>query len=316
MATVNELLKNLITKSGIAVDDQLTALLSNEALAAIEVPEEVNRGIEQNLISLKDAKNNHPEIKNFYQKQALDTVDTSIVTMLEDFGIDETLRNEILAERSTYKRLPLMVKKVRELEAKKLASTSQTDKIALQKQIDELQAQLRTRSAQEQQLRSEFDSKIKEFKVNYKLDTLLSQYQTVYDNPAAPLDPEVKAMTLRNLLSKQLQENNAALDFDENGNFVLIKKDGTNYYGDNNQQVTPQAFAEQMLSRNKLLVTTPQPAGQAGANVQRPNGQQQPAAGAQPAGGQGGAAKGNSTLSALVKQSMADIENSNKIAVM
>lgn len=313
--TVAEFIKSLVTKSGVQVDEQVTALLSNESLANVEIPEVVASGIDNSLISLKDAKNNHPDIKKLYVSQALDTVDTSLVSMMEDFGMEEALRNEILQEKSTYKRIPLLVKKVRDLEAKKHTATSSTDKQALQKQIDELQGQLRARTAEQQALKAEFDKKVKDFKIQYKQDQLLGQYQTIYDNPNAPLDSEVKSMTLRNLVGKALQENNATFDFDENGNFVLLKNDGGNYYGDNNQLVSPQQFAESVLSRNKLLIVTQPNNNGAGAN-QKPGGSQTPAGGQQPQGGQGGSAKGNNTLTALVNESRQHLENASKTAIM
>jgi hypothetical protein len=314
--TVAEFIKSLVTKSGVQVDDQLTALLNNDNLVNVDIPEALASSIDNKLISLQDAKNNHPEIKNWYQKQALDTVDTSLVSMMEDFGMDEPLRNEILQERSTYKRIPMLVKKVRDLEAKKHTATSTSDKTALQKQIDDLQAQLRTRTAEQQALKSEFDNKVKDYQKQYKLDQLLGQYQTIYDNPQSPLDPEVKTLTLKNLVSKALQENNATFDFDQNGQFILIKNDGGNYYGDNNQLVSPQQFAESVLSRNKLLIVT-QPGNGAGANTktvsnqQSNQGQQQ-----QPGGGQGGGAKGSNTLTALVQESIKNLNDSGKVAIM
>lgn len=313
--TVAEFIKSLVTKSGVQVDDQLSALLNNDNLANVDIPEALATSIDNKLISLQDAKNNHPEIKNWYQKQALDTVDTSLVSMMEDFGMEDPIKNEILQERSTYKRIPMLVKKVRDLEAKKHSATSTSDKTALQKQIDDLQAQLRTRTAEQQALKAEFDNKVKDYQKQYKLDQLLGQYQTIYDNPQSPLDPEVKTLTLKNLVTKALQENNATFDFDQNGQFVLVKNDGTNYYGDNNQLVSPQQFAESVLSRNKLLIVTQSPNQGAGAN-QKPGGSQAPAGGQQPQGGQGGGAKGNNTLKALVNESMQSLDNSKQVAIM
>lgn len=312
--TVAEFIKSLVTKSGVQMDEQLTAVLNNEALATVDIPEAIASGIDNRLISLQDAKNNHSEIKNWYHKQALDTVDTQMVGLMDDFGMDEALRNEVLQEKSTYKRIPLLLKKVRDLEAKKHTATSTTDKVALQKQIDELQGQLRARNIEQQALKSEFDNKVKDFQKQYKLDQLLGQYQTIYDNPQSPLDPEVKTLTLKNLVSKALQENNATFDFDQNGQFILIKNDGGNYYGDNNQLVSPQQFAESVLSRNKLLIVT-QPGNGAGANT-KPVLSQQPNQGQQPGGGQGGGAKGNNTLTALVQESIKNLNDSGKVAIM
>lgn len=269
--TLGEFLHSLIKKSGGNPDDDAVKnFLLNGELIKIEIPEDIMKTIDQNLISLTDAKNNHPLIKPHYTQLALSTMDKQIEKLLEELEMDDNIKAEVLSETSTYKRVPTMVRKIRELEAAKSAS-GKDDKATIQKQIDELHAQIRAEKQRADDAKTNFEKELVSFKIGNKKMGLFSAYKTIYDD----LDPEIKSTTLQNILDKQLQGDNAELKFDENGNLVLLKKDGTNFYGDNNQQVNPQQYADMVLSRNKLLKTAPsaalpQTGGQTGSTGQLP----------------------------------------------
>ena len=285
----------LAKKSGINPEDEaLKALLTNGDFFKTELPDELVKSIDNSLISLKDAKNNHPDIKNHYTKQALDGLDSTITNLLDELGIPENERNEIMVERSSYKRPAILIKKVKELEQKK-ANADKPDKAAIQKEIDDLHAKLRLSDTEKKAQADEYAKKELNMRKQYKIHGMLSGYKSVFDN----LDAEVKNTTLQTIIDKSLQDNNAQLTFDENGNLVLLKKDGTNYYdGDKNTQVNAQQYIEQVLSRNKALVTT-QPTQQ-GANTS-PNGHQAAA----PANGNG---SGKPAENATFKQIMAETQ--------
>lgn len=255
----------LIKKSGgNAEDESIKNFLLNGELVKIEIPEDVSKVIDNNLISLKDAKNNHPDIKPHYYQMALGTVDKTIEKLIEELGIEEAVKADILSETSTYKRVPALVTKVRELESKKAASGKE-DKAAIQKQIDDLHAQIRTEKQRADDAKVNFEQQLTNYKIQNKISSLFSNFKTVYDD----LDPEIKMTTLQNILTKNLQDNGAEIKFDENGNLSLLKKDGTNYYGDNNQQVNPAQYVEMLMSRNKLLKSAP-PAPPPGGGQQQP----------------------------------------------
>ena len=266
---LGDFLRGLAKKAGINIDEDANkAFFANEAFATLEVPEGIDKGIDSSLISLKDAKNNHPDVKNYYTKQTLDTFDKKLDQLMEDLGFSDDDKNVIKLEQSTYNRPQMLIKAVQKLEQAK-ANADKPDKAAIQKQIDDLHAQLRVATEKVTAAEASFAQKEKDMRINYKLDSMLGAHKTIYDT----LDPDVKFTTLRTLLYKKLQDNNAKLDFDENGNFTLLKKDGTNYYGESNQQVNAQQFVEQLLSGNKLLITTSTATQAAGANGTQTNGQ-------------------------------------------
>jgi len=98
------------------------------------------------------------------------------------------------------------------------------------------------------------------------------------------------------LLNKALQDSNAEFTFDENGNLSLIKKDGTNLFGENHTLVTPQAFIDKSFS--KILKVT---------EAQKPN--------TQPAAVTGGQNSKNNALDAALEESLNNYQAGTKVAV-
>lgn len=223
-----------------------------DALPDTDVPEDVQKGVDNNLISITDAKNNHPILKNHYHKQALDGIDSTIMDLMTEMEVDDDTKNLILAEKSSFKRVPLLTKKIAELTAAK-AGASQPDKKKIQDQIDALHTQIAAEKTARAIDKKSFDDQLKGYQVKYKVDTLLSAHKTIHDD----LDPEVKSTVINTLITKALQDNQAKFDFDETGNFTLLKNDGTNFYGENHQQITPAQFIEQTLAKTKQLKVSP-----------------------------------------------------------
>lgn len=293
-----DFVKEQAKKAGVNVDDDaFKAFLSTEALSTVEIPEELSKPIENSLISLTDAKNNHPDIKNYYTRQALDTADKRVEAIMEQLGFSEDDRNAVLVDRNSYNRLDLLAKAIQKAEQKK-ANADKPDKAAAQKQIDDLHAEVRTWKEASEKIKQEYAGKEKRMKIGYKLDGILSGYKTINDG----LDAEVRSSIHQTLLDKRLQDNNAKLDLDDNGNLVLLKNDGTNFYGDSNTQINAKQFVEQTLSANKLLVVHSSAQNQndgKGANGQTsPNGQN----GTAPNGGSGKSAGATATYRELMNE--------------
>lgn len=255
MPKLKEFITALAKKAGFDTESA-TAKPFFDALPDTDVPDDINKGIDNSLISITDAKNNHPEIKNYYQKQSLDGVDKVLNDALAEYEFDEDTKNEINGVRSTYQRVPAFIKKVAELTAKKAGAGSTKDKQAIQKEIDDLHKGI----AEEKRLRAEekknFDNQMATYRIDSKIHESLSGFKTIHDE----LDPDVRSTVLKTTLQKALQDNQAKFAFDDNGNLTLIKNDGTNYYGENHQQVTPVKFIEQTLAKTKQLkVSSPAP---------------------------------------------------------
>jgi hypothetical protein len=306
--TLAQLIFDIATKAGIPeTDPELIALTENQEVFKMNVPDKLVGGIESQLISIKDAKNNHPDIKSHYTASALDGVDKLIAKIIEEYN-DEPTKAELLAEKNTYNRLPLLAKKIKELESKK-ANAAKGDQKGLQEEIDKLNGQIREVKEQSVKALQDKDKEVVGFKKNYLIKSMLQGYKTTLDE----LDGEVRATTLSTLLNKELQDNKAQLTFDENDNLILLKQDGSNYYGEDNKQVDAKAFLEKTLSRNKLLKVTDQNQNGNGDNSQ--NGQRQQA-NAQGGNAGSGDNKKNHTLSALAQGALKNLQTNANVSVM
>lgn len=261
MPKLKDFLTALAKKAGYDTESA-TAKPIFDALPDYEIPDEVQKGIDNSLISLTDAKNNHPEIKRHYHKQSLDGVDSLIRKAIESFGFEKEAADEINGQETTYAKIPALTSKIVELYEKKIAASPGKDKAVIQKEIDELHKQLAAEKINREKDKKGFEDQFKSLKINTKLASHLSSFKTIHDE----VDPDVRATIINTFLQKELQDNQAKFDLDENGNVVLLKNDGTNFYGENHQQVTPAKFIEQTLAKTKQLkVSSPAPANN-GAN--------------------------------------------------
>lgn len=249
---LKDFLSALAKKAGFDIESE-AAKPFFAALPDVEVPDDVNKGIDNSLISLQDAKNNFPDIKNHYYKSALDGVDNELKTLMEDFKLEDPIRQEILGEKSSYKRVPLLARKLVELERQKLSSTTGKDKLEIQKQIDELHTQLAAAKTALENEKKSFETQRLQDRIQIKKNVLFSGLKTIHDE----LDPDIRYGILDTLVNSGLQGANAKLVLDDNGNLQLLRNDGTNFYGENNQQLKASQFIEQILAKNKQIKVTP-----------------------------------------------------------
>lgn len=302
-----EFITGLAKKSGLKMDDEkIVAFLATDGLDKIEIPDEVI-ALDNKLISVQDAMNNHPDISRHYKGITLKPVDKKIENLVAEFGLDKDAAAEIIGETNSYERIQLFAKAIREHEIKKGFTDKDAQK-KFQQTIDALQTELRNQKAAAEQQKTGYDKSIKDFKLDHAKSLLFSDYKTVYDE----LPSDVKVQTLSILLNKRLAEKDAVIDFDEGGSLVLKKKDGTTYYSENNTPVTHKQFVEQILSDNKIIkVNVP---GNGNGNNTSNTGQnqnRQPANGGGNDNGNGNSNQntGRAILSQINKQAMTDMQN-------
>lgn len=285
-----EFFKEIAKKAGIKIeDDKVKTFFTNAEFEKIEIPDDVIKPIETQLISIVDAKNNHSDIKNHYTKQALDTLDKTVDDLMDELGFSDDQKNEVKVERSSYKRAALVTKILQKNEQLK-ANEGKPDAKKFQDLEADLRAKLRDADAKVLATENTFKQKEKELRISYARTSLLANHKTINDS----LPVNVRNTILNTLIDQELADKNAKIDFDENGNLVLLKKDGTNYFGDNNQQVNPQQFIEQTLSRNKMIVVN---SNQQQNNNQNNSGQNNNNSGANQNNGQNNGGQNNNNNS-------------------
>src|ERR1044072_2186607 len=142
MAKVSEFIKSLIVKSGGNAEDEKikTALAAIDA--NIELGDELVGTIDRGLISIENAKNNHPDIKKHYTALALNGLDSELKRLMEDEKFGEEVIAELEAEKISTKRTALLAKKIKQLEAAKATSGKEATK-QLNDTIADLNRQLR-----------------------------------------------------------------------------------------------------------------------------------------------------------------------------
>lgn len=228
-----DLVKKLMAKAGVTFDGELTA----------DVPDEVATALDNQLLTIAAATNNHPAVKKVYFAQALNGLDAELNDARTEFGLDDSVWAEIEKAGGSTKRAVALARKIKELSAK--APVDEGKAAQLNAQIIDLNSKLAAEIKKQGELKTEYDGKLKQIQIKQKLESMLSSHKTVYDE----LPAEAKNAAIEALINKSLQDSDADFTFDEKGNLSLVKKDGTNLFGDNHTLVTPQTFIDKTLSK-------------------------------------------------------------------
>lgn len=248
---IGQFLQHFATKAGIDVNDKnLISLLSNAELTKVPVHSDLVKALDENLLSIDAATDNHPTISAHYKAQSLNPFDKKMQALIDELELDEESKTLLTGTRSSYKRFETLSDKIKELMAAKSTAANSTDKNALQKQIDDLQLKLKTATESLTGKDAEFATKLSEAKVEFALRESLGSRKTIFDN----LSADIRHSSLISVVNKALQDKDAQLSYDDKGNLQLLKKDGTKLYGANHTLITLDELIDSSLAQNKLLV--------------------------------------------------------------
>lgn len=250
---VGETLSNIFQKAGIAADNPLLkSLLSSPELANIQVPDELVTAVDTGLLSIDAAKNNHPEIKKVYTAAAYDGMDKHLISILGSDTFDEADLAEIKNEKSTSKKYEIAISKLKAAKA----SAKGADKEEINKQLTAAHEAARLAKLEVETVRNDYEGKIKGIHRSAAIKAVLANYKTIYDD----LPGNVKIPSMEAIINQALQDKNAELSVDDNGNLVLVGKDGANVFGSNHQQLSPQSFLDQSFAPILKVSGPPKPA--------------------------------------------------------
>ncbi len=239
--TIGEVINELAIKAGVAIDnDELKALLASPELASVQVPDELVSTIDKNLLSIEAAKNNHPDIKKKYSSEIYDGMDKNLLKLIESDTFDQSDVDEIKAEKNTYKKAELIITKLKEAKSKATGA----DKETINKQLKDAHEAARLAKVEVDTVKKDYEGKIKNIYRDAALDAAISDYKTIYDE----LPGKAKKTAMKAVIDEALQDKNAELGTDENGNLTLISKDGSNVFGSNHVQLTPKSFLDQSFA--------------------------------------------------------------------
>lgn len=259
--TLGQLIQHLAKKAGMdTADTNLVNVLSNAELSKITLHSDFVKGLDENLLSLTQAKDNHPDIGNVYKAQALNGFDKKMDEIAAEAGLDDAANEELKGIKNSYKRFEVLNTKLKEKIAAENKGKGAEDKSALQKQVDELLEKLRNADSATTAKVAEVESLRKADKIGFELRSALMGIATIYDD----LPPKAKQATLDALITNALQDKDAEFDFDEQGAFILRKKDGSNLMESGHSKYTPQKFIDEILAQNKVLKVAQPPKTQNG----------------------------------------------------
>lgn len=302
--SAKEFLTVLLQKAGVKIDEEkIAAALGSAELATVQIPDDLITPIDNGLLSIQAAKNNHPEIKGHYTAQALDSLDKELERAMEDYKLPDEIKTELKGEKSSYKRATLLAAKIKSLEEQK-ASSGKGEKDVLQQEINKLNAELRDIKSKEQGIHDDYKKQMLEIKMGHSLGQLLGSYKTKFDE----LPANVKDSTLKAIINNSLAADAAEFTVDDAGQLTLRKKGGDNFFGDDHNIMTPKTYLDKILARDKILITTDQSQNNGGGanNSHNRNGQnfqrQQTQNNGSNGNGNGSAAK--SPISDLIAESL------------
>lgn len=279
-----DLVKKLMAKAGVKYEGELTA----------DIPDEVATALDNQLLTIAAATNNHPDVKKVYFAQAYNGLDAEINNLYTEFGLSDDVKAEIERAGGSTKKAAAIARKLHEL-ASKADPKDKTEAAKHLATINELNTKLAAEIKKQTDLEANYNKQLQGIKIKTKLQGMIAPIKTVYDEI-----PEAKEPAIQALIDKALQDSDAEFVFDEKENLILRKKDGTNLFGENHTQITPQTFIDKTLS--KILKVT-----NAAANNSINNNPAQPVNGAQN--------PKNAALDAAIAESLAAYNASNKVAV-
>lgn len=254
-----QLIQHLATKAGIAADDKnLINVLSNSELTKIPIHSDLVKMIDENLLSVETASDNHPTIGAKYKSQALNAFDKKIQAVMDEMELDEDTKTELLSITSSYKRFETLATKIKELTAAKIAVAGKGDKAAIQKQVDELLVKLKEANEQAVKKDAEHTEKLNAVTTDFLFRNKLVGKKTIYDK----LEDDLRHSSLMVVINKAIQDNDAKVVYDDKGVPVLLKNDGTKLLGANHNAITLDDLIDDILAKKDILVKTQQQQGQ------------------------------------------------------
>lgn len=225
-------------------------LKANESL---EIPDSFATEAQNKLMNEDDAKKSSV-IAGHFKSQTLSGVDTELERLLAELQLDDESKGVIKAEKSTFKRVPLLIQKVKELEAKK-AEAGKGDKAELVKKINDLNAEILKIQADSQNLLKQKDEETQ--KNNYDWAFRYELGSRTYANDKVP--KHVNTLTAYNVIQDALAAKKAKAVLDGN-KFKLVSAENPDLpFRENHKDISFEAFIDKTLGEAQLLKVSEPP---------------------------------------------------------
>lgn len=256
MPNVGTLIVNLAKKAGF--DTTLLAIPSD----TFEVPEDLVTALEAKLLTEESAKNSQA-LKNHFTSQVLDTIDRKFPTLFDELEFDNATREEVLGIKSTYERIPAIMKKVKELESQK-AAAGKGDKAALQEQINNLNKQISQITQEKDKAILDERAKAQQEIADHIFRHSIESVDLVTDMFDKPTMLQLAEQRVKSALAA---EGAKAVLKDGVLTLVQASDEALDFYKDN-KKVPYNEFRDKVLANAKIMkVTTTATAGTSGTQA-------------------------------------------------
>lgn len=249
-----DFLNKLATKSGIdKADKALIDLLSKSEFANMEIPDELANKIDSSLMDLEAAKAN-PEIRKIIKGETLNGADSMITKLITELGFTDDEVSDVIADKNTFTKIEKLVKKTSELATKK-AGAKPADKEAIQKQLDDLNGQIRT-------AKEAHTNEVKSIKATHETELTNFELINMISDKKLALPAEMPAKVKNDIVLNAIKSELAAKGLqivNENGIRSVKKADGTDAYDEGNRKIALTGLIDGVLAQNKLLAVTTEP---------------------------------------------------------
>lgn len=249
---LGDLFKSLATKAGVDISDlaKKNAEFAGLLTLAVEVPDDVATQIETSLLTLESAKSNGA-LKSHFFAQLADGFDATLEKIAKKRNLPDDVWATLKGEKSSIKRMELLEDKLLELRDAKDNATSKTEKGQLQKQIEDLQAELRTtKEGHTTALEAERQNFSKK-ELDLTIEAMLAGKNFVNKE----LPKNVNIITAKTLINQALASGELQA-VKKDGVIRILKQDGADFYDPQHKKVDADGFFDSVLSSNKMLAVT------------------------------------------------------------
>lgn len=242
-----DIVKLIAEKTNLDITDKsFIDLLTVNASVGDEVYNRLESGL-NNLLTIESAKHN-PALAAHFKANALLPADTEINNLLDELGFDDTIKTEFASEKSTYKKIGNLVRKVKELENKK-AESKGGDKAALTSEINKLNQDIIA-------LKKQSDEQIKQIQSEHENSLLQYALQSELKGKSysESIPESVRLVSAQTLLEQELKKNGAKVIRTTDGALKLVRSENPELdYLENNKPVGFGEFTDKVLSTHAML---------------------------------------------------------------
>lgn len=121
----------------------------------------------------------------------------------------------------------------------------------LQQENERLKSEVQQLKGKEQGIHADYKRQISDVRRDKALALLLVGLKTEFDD----LAPGVKVSALTEITNSRLAADAAEITVDDSGQLQLRKKDGTNFFAEDHNLLTPKTYLDRILTRDKVLKT-------------------------------------------------------------